>query len=313
MPLPADEQVVKVSQDLINQLKAAFGSHPGFRPAHARGIMLTGAFVPTPEAASLSSVPHLNAPSTPVVARFSSSTGIPNIPDTDLNANPRGLGLRFVLGEHKHTDIVAHSTNGFPTRTGAEFLEMLQALGASGPDVAHPSPIEKFLGSHPSALKFVQAPKPAPTSFAKEEFFAVNAFRFVNSKGESKFVRYHIIPEAGVETLDEAGIEAKEANFLFDEVPEHIAKGPISFQINVQVAEDGDVTDDATVHWPEDRKVVNIGKFTLDKLVEDTLAEQKKIIFDPVPRVDGIEPSADPLLDVRAAVYLLSGRERRKA
>ncbi len=38
-----------------------------------------------------------------------------------------------------------------------------------------------------------------------------------------------------------------------------------------------------------------------------------KIIFDPIPRVDGIDPSADPIIAVRAALYLLSGRRRRAA
>jgi hypothetical protein len=38
--------------------------------------------------------------------------------------------------------------------------------------------------------------------------------------------------------------------------------------------------------------------------------QQKRIIFDPIPRVDGIEPSEDPLLELRAAIYLLSGRRQ---
>jgi catalase len=37
------------------------------------------------------------------------------------------------------------------------------------------------------------------------------------------------------------------------------------------------------------------------------------MIFDPIPRVDGIDPSDDPLLELRAAIYLLSGRRRRQA
>ncbi len=45
----------------------------------------------------------------------------------------------------------------------------------------------------------------------------------------------------------------------------------------------------------------------------DDAQEQKQIIFDPIPRVDGIEPSDDPLLELRAAIYLLSGRRRRQA
>jgi catalase len=71
--------------------------------------------------------------------------------------------------------------------------------------------------------------------------------------------------------------------------------------------------DDATIHWPESRKLVELGTVELSQVVLDTLAQQKHIIFDPIPRVDGIEPSADPLLELRAAVYLLSGRRRRAA
>jgi catalase len=51
----------------------------------------------------------------------------------------------------------------------------------------------------------------------------------------------------------------------------------------------------------------------LTEIVANNSHEQKLIIFDPIPRVDGIEPSDDPLLDIRANVYLLSGRRRRSA
>lgn len=89
--------------------------------------------------------------------------------------------------------------------------------------------------------------------------------------------------------------------------------GPVRFRILVQVAAAGDVTDDATVHWPEDRKVMELGTIALTEAVPDNLAQQKQIIFDPIPRVEGIEASADPLLELRAAIYLLSGRRRRQA
>jgi catalase len=59
--------------------------------------------------------------------------------------------------------------------------------------------------------------------------------------------------------------------------------------------------------------MVPFGRIVLSGLVADQEAEQKQIIFDPIPRVDGIDPSADPLLELRAAVYLMSGRRRRQA
>jgi catalase len=81
----------------------------------------------------------------------------------------------------------------------------------------------------------------------------------------------------------------------------------------VQVAGSEDIVDDATIHWPEDRPLADFGTIALNSLASDNDSQQKQIIFDPIPRVDGIEPSADPLLELRAAVYLLSGRRRRAA
>jgi catalase len=313
MPLPSDEKLIALSQDLLEQFDTIFGLHPGFRPAHAKGLMLRGTFTPSPQASSLTRAPHMTRESTPATIRFSNSTGIPPIPDNDPNANPRGLAIRFNLAEHVHTDIVSHSTDGFPTRTGQEFLEFLRAAAASDPSTPSPSPIEAFLGSHPAALAFVQTPKPSPSSFAKESYFGVTALRFTNKDGTSRYGRYQVMPDAGVEHFDDATAKSKNGSFLFDELMQRIAAGPIRFRILVQVADTNDVVDDATIHWPEVRLMIELGTLVLTDVVPDNEHEQKNIIFDPIPRVDGIEPSDDPLLELRAAIYLLSGRRRRQA
>jgi catalase len=299
MPLPTDERLIALSQDLLQQFDTIFGLHPGFRPAHAKGAMLTGTFTPSPAAPSLTRAPHIQQESTPVTVRFSNSTGLPLVPDNDPNANPRGFAIRFHLAEHVHTDIVSHSTDGFPARTGAEFLEFLRAL-ASGT-------IETFLGAHPQALAFVQTPKPTPSSFARESYFGVTAMRFTNREGVSRYGRYRILPAAGNDHLSDAATRTE--NFLFDELAERIAAGPVTFHLQVQLANDEDTIDDATVHWPEHRTLFDLGAIVLTAPAR----EEKQIIFDPIPRVDGIEPSDDPLLELRAAIYLLSGRRRRAA
>jgi catalase len=313
MPLPTDEKIVALSQELIQQLDAMFGLHPGFRPAHAKGILLAGTFTPSPSAASLTRAPHMNQASTPVTVRFSDATAVPLIPDTDPNSNPHGCAIRFHLADRVHTDIISHSTDGFPVRTGQEFLEFLRALAASDPAKLSGSPLEAFLGSHPKALAFVQAPKPAPSSFAREAYFGVTAMRFTNKDGQSRFGRYRIVPEAGVDHLTDAAVAARSANFLFDELAERIAKGPIKFRIVAQLANDGDIVNDATEHWPEHRTLFELGSIALSAPVPNDAHEQQWTIFDPIPRVDGIDASDDPLLEVRAAVYLISGRRRRAA
>jgi catalase len=313
MPLPSDEKIIALSQDLLKQFDAIFGLHPGFRPAHAKGLLLTGTFTPTAEAAALSRADHLVRESTPVTVRFSNSTGFPLIPDNDPNANPRGLAIRFHLAERVHTDIITHSTDGFPARTGQEFLELLTAIASSDPSKPSPSPVEVFLGTHPKALAFVQTPKPCPSSFARETYFGVTAMRFTNQEGTSRFGRYRITPDAGNDHLDDETTKTKSPNFLFDELTERIAAGPISFQLRVQVANAEDIVDDATVHWPEERTLLDLGKIVLTSLAPENAHEQKHIIFDPIPRLDGIAPSDDPLLELRAAIYLVSGRRRRQA
>lgn len=275
--------------------------------------MLNGTFTPTPKAKELSTAPHFSSTSTPVTLRFSNSTGLPQIPDTSPDANPRGLGIRFNLGSHVHTDIIAHSTPFFPTRTGAGFLELLRALASSPPGTASPSPAEKFLGANPAALAFVQAPKPAPSSFAREAFYAVNALKFINAEGKSTFFRYRILPATGEDHLDEAATKERGPDFLYEELQKRVAKETVAFRVMAQLAEEGDEVNDATVHWPESRPLVELGTVEVGAVVPDNAKEQKQIIYDPIPRVDGIETSDDPLLEMRAAVYLISGRERRAA
>jgi catalase len=313
MPLPSDEKLVQLANDLIAQLDAISGLHPGFRPAHAKGAYLTGVFTPSPHAASLTRAPHILRPSSPVTVRFSDSTGLPLIPDNNPNANPRGFAVRFHLGGRAHTDIIAHSADGFPTHTGAEFLEFLKAAVLAGnPTQPDPSALNAFLASHPAARAFIQTPKPSPASFATEAYFGVTAFRFTNAAGQSRFGRYRIVPRARIVHLDEAAAASQDPNYLFDELPTRLAEGPIAFDILVQVAAPEDTVDDATIHWPASRPAVPLGSLSLTALAPED-DERRRIIFDPIPRIDGIEASDDPLLELRAAVYLLSGRRRREA
>ena len=65
--------------------------------------------------------------------------------------------------------------------------------------------------------------------------------------------------------------------------------------------------------WPESRPQIPFGDINLTARVDDREPDHRKIIFDPIPRVDGIDVSGDPLSEVRSEIYLLSGRRRRKA
>ena len=125
--------------------------------------------------------------------------------------------------------------------------------------------------------------------------------------------RFRFRPEAGTEFLTTEQAARKTTDFLAAELSERLTRGPAEFRVLVQLAESGDQVTDATNLWPESRPLVEFGRLTLKERVDELAPERRKIIFDPVPRVDGIDSAGDPLTAVRSDIYLLSGRRRRAA
>lgn len=142
----------------------------------------------------------------------------------------------------------------------------------------------------------------------------MNAFRFVKN-GKVTTLRYRLVPLAGEAHLDAEALKDRSSTYLFDEITERVRSGPVGFKLLAQIAGKDDVTDNATVIWPEEREVVELGTLSIEETLdeEQSRAQQKRIIFDPIPRVEGVEASDDPLLEVRANVYLASGQQRRSA
>jgi catalase len=172
-----------------------------------------------------------------------------------------------------------------------------------------PTPLETFMETHPAARRFVESPKPAPRSFATETYYAVDAFRFTNARGESRYGRYRIEPVAGGQHIDAAEAARRPANFLFDELSERMARDAVEFRLIIQVAAEGDPIDDPTSAWPAGRERIDAGSLTVSRRAADSDASQRKLVFDPARLTDGIEPG-DSLIEVRSAVYAISARRR---
>jgi catalase len=306
--VPQPKSLPQQIADVMVQLNG--GIHTGYRFAHAKGIVRTGTFTPARGAASISRAAHLRGGAVPVTVRFSDGTGVPQIPDTNPNAAPRGMAIRFTLPGGGSTDIVANSHNGFFVGTGEDFLAMLQAIAATTPASPHPSPAEKFLGGHPRALKVIVDSKPLPTSFATLDFYGNNAFLFVDSAGTKRAGRYQIIPVAGVSHLDSTAAAKASPGYLFDDLPRRLAKGPVKFRLLVQLANPGDPTNDGSVVWPADRKRVELGTISLTTIAPNNEELQRSLTFNPIYLTTGIELSDDPLVPLRSAVYAISVAHR---
>jgi catalase len=287
------------------------GIHTGFRFAHAKGVVATGTFTPAPGGAAISRATHLRGAPVPVTVRFSDGTGVPQINDDNPKASPRGIAIRFSLPGGGFTDIVANSHNGFFVGTGEDFLAMLKAIAATTPTSPHPSPIETFLGSHPRALKVATDSKVLPASFATLDFYGNNAFVFIDSAGTKRAGRYQIIPVAGVSHLSAAAAAKAGPNYLFEDLPRRLARGPVKYRLFVQLANPGDPTNDGSIVWPNDRKRVELGTVSVTTIAPNNEELQRSLRFNPIYLTDGIQLSDDPLVPLRSAVYGLSVQHRQ--
>jgi catalase len=294
--------------DVIVQLNG--GIHTGFRFMHAKGVVVTGTFTPASGARSISTAAHLTGVPVAVTVRFSDGTGIPMIPDTDTRGAPRGMAIRFTLPGGAFTDIVAISHNGFVVGTGEEFLAFLTAVARTTADSPHPNPVEQFLAKHPRALKFIQDAQPLPASFATLAYFGNNAFIFVDSAGTRRAGRYQILPATGIVNLD--SLEASKAGpqYLFEDLPRRLARGPVRFRLVAQMANPGDQTSDGSIVWPDDRKVVELGTLALTAIAPDNEKLQRELTYNPIFLTSGIQLSDDPMISLRSAVYALSVAHR---
>jgi catalase len=316
LPIQADlwaapQAATDLSQQIADIMSHAPERKPGYRLLHAKGIVCRGTFEPAGDAATISRAAHFRGVTVPVTVRFSDSSPDPAIPDSAPGAAPRGMAIRFMLAGGEGTDIVANSHNGFIVGTGEEFLALIKAQGATDAKKPHPWPIEAFLGGHPRPLKFVQDPKPTPVSFTTEAFYGNNALRFVNKKGQKQVGRYRIVPVGGTQYLDDAGTKDKSTDFLFEEIKTRLAHKPAKFRLLLQLPEPGDPTDDGSIVWPEDRKLVDLGTITISAVVPNSAAAEKALAFDPTRLVDGIELSDDPLPALRSRVYAIAVLHRR--
>jgi len=284
-PVIADDP--PVATQIVDLAQKLNGAHPGFRPFHAKGVVVEGSFRASSEAAKLSHATIFNGHTIPVTVRFSDGSGMPDVADGSPAANPHGMAIKYHLPGGADTDMVTNSLKFFPVATGKDFRDLLLAIIASPPDAPKPTNLEQFFANHPNALKALGTAA-TPGSYADEEYQGINAFIFVSETGQRQAVRYLLVPEKLVHLTPEEAAK-QTPDFLSNELTKRISRKPVVFYLKAQMAEPSDQTNDASQPWPDDR-----------------LEAEKKLLFIPTNLTEGIELSDDPLLRVRGAAYAAS-------
>ncbi len=291
------------------------------RVVHARGSAAHGYFQVYKSLAPLTKAAFLQDPSvkTPVFVRFSTVVGSRG--SSDLARDARGFAVKFYTDEGNY-DLVGNNIPVFFIQDALKFPDLVHAVK---PEPNHEMPqaaaahdtFWDFISLMPESMHmimWVMSDRAIPRSYRMMEGFGVHTFRFVNDKGQARFVKFHWKPLLGLHSVawDEAQkISGKDPDYHRRDLWEAIESGAYpEWEFGIQVVEekdehrfDFDLLDPTKLIPEELVPVRRIGKMTLDRNPDNFFAETEQVAFHPGHLVSGIDFSNDPLLQGRLFSY----------
>jgi catalase len=295
------------------------------RVVHARGTGAHGTFESYDNFSSLTRASLFSAKGkkTPMFVRFSTVIHPAGSPET--LRDPRGFALKFYTDEG-NWDLVGNNLPVFFIRDAIKFPDMVHSLKPSPiTNKQDPNRVFDFFSHLPESthmLTQVYSDLGIPASYRQMNGHGVHSFKFVNAKGEYKYVKFNWTSQQGVKGLntpDEvARTIAQDFQYATTDLYASIGAGKLpSWELSVQVLDPKDLDSfsfdplDATKVWPEDKAPsIKLGRFTLNKMPDNFFEETEQVAFSPGVMPPGIEPSEDRLLQGRLFSYADTQRYR---
>src|ERR1700730_461571 len=319
--------IMATAATLTTDSGAPVGSNQNSKTAGARGSVLLGAYGTFESASDFSAFTRAKIFSgkgkrTPMFVRFSTVVHGGNSPET--LRDPRGFALKFYT----------EKGNGARARTDRPVFFIRDAI--KFPDMVHslkPSPVTNRQDSNRFFDFFSHVPESThmitqlysdlgmPANYRQMDGHGVHAFKFVNAKGEVRYVKFHYLSRQGLKTLtseEAARLQANDFQHATKDLYDALARGDRpSWDLTAQVLEPKDLDRfsfdalDPTKTWPEDQvPSVVLGRFTLEQTPENYFEDTEQSAFSPAVQPPGIEPSEDRLLQGRLFAYSDTQRYR---
>ncbi|WP_374556234.1 catalase family peroxidase [Thermomonas sp.] len=301
------------ARTLIGAIEAAAGPHPGYRRAHSRGVCVGGWFTGTPEGTALSSARVFTQDRVPVLGRLSIGGGDPH--GAEAGARVRSLALQLRGDDGADWRLAMNSFPFFAVPTAEAFLEQTRAQ-IPNPATGKPDParMAAVLAKYPSARAFRDwaARAPWPDSWANTTYNGIHTFVFIAPDGHRQPLRWSLRPRAPLVAMDAAARAAATPDYLAAEFARRLAAEPVAWDLVATLPAPGDALDDPSQPWPASRPTRTLGTLWLDTMTSQAEGACRDVNFDPTVLPPGIEPSDDPILAARAAVYAQSFNRRER-
>jgi catalase len=328
--LRAGERGPTLLEDFVLREKIFHFDHERIpeRIVHARGSGAHGTFEVTKAIPELTKAGLFQkvGNNCPVFVRFSTVAGGAGSIDTPRDV--RGFAVKLYTDEG-NWDLVGNNIPVFFIQDAMKFPDLVHSVKMEA-DRGYPQAASAhdtfwdFVSLMPETMHMIMwamSDRGIPRSLRMIEGFGVHTFRFINAKGEGKFVKFHWKPVLGIQSTlwDEAvKIAGADPDFHRRDLFEAIDGGDYpAWDLGIQVFDEEwaskqpyDVLD-ATKLIPEEEIPVDIvGRMTLNRNVDNFFAETEQAAFLPTNILPGIDFTNDPLLQGRLFSYLDTQKSR---
>jgi catalase len=292
------------------------------RVVHARGYGAHGYFETYESLSDITAADIFQraGEKTEVFVRFSTVAG--NKGSMDLARDVRGFAVKFYTNQG-NWDLVGNNIPVFFIQDAIKFPDLVHAAKQE-PDSDFPQAqtahdnFWDFISLMPESMHMIMwtmSDRAIPRSFRFMEGFGVHSFRFVNTAGEARFVKFHWKPKQGLQSViwDEAlRINGADPDFHRRDLWTAIQSGDYpEWELGVQVFDDAfanqfdfDVLDATKIIPEEILPVRPIGRMVLNRMPDNFFMETEQVAFQTGNIVPGIDFSEDPLLQGRNFSYL---------
>lgn len=294
---------------IVNAMRAIAGASPKARSSFASGRCIRGTYIPSDRADEVTISRSFTRPSR-VLARFSAD----EIPHGSETGNLTLRGFSFRLGDPEHrSDILTQSAPVHYARTPDQMLAFLAARMPGHDGRPDPEKIRAFSAANPETLRQADyiAAHPLSPSFAGTTYWAVHAFPAKNSKGETQFIKFKVVPVGNELAMNPSKARTKSADVLHDPLERKVATGDIRFSLMALLGRPDDPTLDVTTRWPDEdnREAVRLGTIVITAIEANATCDA--LVFDPTNLAEGIGDPPDEIFAARRAAYATSLAQRR--
>lgn len=298
------------------------------RVVHAKGSGAHGVFECTDPIPELTCAQMLSTKGykCPLTVRFSTVGGESG--SHDCARDPRGFAVKFRTDEG-NWDLVCNNTPVFFLRDPAKFPHFIHTQKRDpSTHLTHADDSTMFwdyLSQNPESIHQVMilmGDRGIPDGYRFMHGYSGHTLKFVNKDGDWVYVQIHMKSQQGTKFITQEDSATKSPDYSQKDLYEAIQRGEYpKWDFCVQTMTPKEAEDlwekqrinvfDLTHVWPQKQfPVKKIGEFTLNENAVNYFAEIEQVAFSPSHMVQGIEPSADPVLQSRLFSYADTHRHR---